>query len=239
MVPSKNSARNKTRDSLWQRFPQFRLLVEASLWSADATHFGDEIKRLNAWADMYHMDVADGHFVPGFLFYADLVAALRPLTSRPFHVHLMTDNPCKHIADFAAAGADIISVQAENGPLVPSALEMIHQLNIAAGLVLGLDMLLETIQPWLKQVELVVLMGTPLGVKGLPPSEGIYARVEKMKELLAAAGMDKQVKVFVDGGIREDTVPRLRSAGADGVVAGSLVFKSPDISRTFEWLHTL
>jgi len=239
MLPGKNSAKNKARDSLWQRFPQSRLLVEASLWSADATRFGDEIKRLDVWADMYHMDVADGHFVPGFLFYADLVAALRPLTSRPFHVHLMTDNPCKHIADFVAAGADVISVQAENGPLVPPALEMIHQLNIAAGLVLGLDIPLETVQPWFKQVELVVLMGTPLGVKGLPPSEGIYARVGKMKELLAAAGMDKQVKVFVDGGIREETVPRLRSAGADGVVAGSLVFKSPDINRTFQWLHTL
>jgi ribulose-phosphate 3-epimerase len=224
---------------IWRSLPASRLLVEASLWSADATHFADEIQRVDALTDMYHIDVSDGHFVPGFLFFADLVAALRPLTSRPFHVHLMTTNPLNHVADFVGAGADLISVHAENGPLAPAALDAIRRAGISAGLVLGLDVQPETITPYLELVSMVLVMGTPMGVKGVKPSEYVYERVRKIKTIVAQAGLIEQVKVFADGGIREHTVPLLRSAGADGVVAGSLIFKSANLEETFKWLKGL
>jgi ribulose-phosphate 3-epimerase len=228
-----------TKQGIWQHLPHDRLIVEISLWSADFTHLADEIKRVDAFADMYHIDVSDGYFVPGLLFFADLVAALRPLTSRPFHVHLMTNNPLAHIAHFVSAGADLISVHAENGPIVPAALETIRNAGIAAGLVLGLDVQPEAIAPYLELIDLGLIMGTPMGVKGVKPSKYVYDRVKRMKSLISQEGLDAQVKVFADGGIREHTAPKLRSAGADGIVAGSLVFKSANLSETFNWLHGL
>jgi ribulose-phosphate 3-epimerase len=227
------------KPAIWQRLPQDRLIVEVSLWSADVTRLADEIKRVDAFADMYHIDVSDGHFVPGFLFFADLVKAIRPLTSRPFHVHLMTTNPLAHIADFVSAGADLISVHAENGTMVPAALDTIRKQGIATGLVLGLDVQPETIAPYLEQVNLVLMMGTPIGVKGVKPSSFVYDRVRKMKTLISQEGLVEQVKVFADGGIRENTVPKLHFAGADGVIAGSIVFKSANLKETFDWLHGL
>lgn len=225
--------------NFWRQMPSSRLLVEVSLWSADFTHFAEEIRRIDAYADLYHIDVSDGHFVPGFLFFADLVTALRPLTGRPFHVHLMTTNPLDHVADFVSAGANLITVHAENGPLAPAALEAARRAGAATGLALGLDILPETVEPYLDLVDLVLIMGTPMGVKGVKPSRYVFERVLQMKAMVRKAGLEEQVKVFVDGGIRENTVPNLRASGADGIIAGSLAFKSANLDETFNWLHGL
>ncbi len=230
---------DSAKQLIWQQLPRDRLIVEVSLWSADFTRLADEIQRVDAFADMYHIDVSDGYFVPGFLFFADLVAALRPLTARPFHVHLMTTNPLAHIAHFVSAGADLITIHAENGPIVPAALEAIRHMGIVAGLAIGLDVQPEAIAPYLELVNLVLIMGTPMGVKGVKPSSYLYDRVKKMKTLISQQELSNQVKVFADGGIREHTVPKLRSSGADGVVAGSIVFKSTSLSETFNWFHEL
>ena len=225
--------------NFWRQMPSSRLLVEVSLWSADFTHFAEEIRRIDAYADLYHIDVSDGHFVPGFLFFADLVTALRPLTRRPFHVHLMTTNPLDHVADFVSAGANLITVHAENGPLVPAALEAARRAGAATGLALGLDILPETVEPYLDLVDLVLIMGTPMGVKGVKHSRYVFERVLQTKAMVRKAGLEEQVKVFVDGGIRENTVPNLRASGADGIIAGSLAFKSDNLNETFNWLHGL
>lgn len=225
--------------NFWKQMPSSRLLVEVSLWSADFTHLADEIKRVDAYADMYHIDVSDGHFVPGFLFFADLVAALRPLTEKPFHVHLMTTNPLNHIEDFYAAGANMITLHAENGPLAPAALAAAHQIGAASGLALGLDVIPETIEPYFDLLDMILVMGTPMGVKGVKPSPYVFDRIKKIKAMVARAGLDDQIKVFADGGIRDNTVPKLYSAGADGVIAGSLAFKSSNLEETFSWLHGL
>jgi ribulose-phosphate 3-epimerase len=225
--------------NFWKQMPSSRLLVEASLWSADFSHLADEIERVDAYADMYHIDVSDGHFVPGFLFFADLVAALRPLTEKPFHVHLMTTNPLDHIEDFFAAGANMITLHAENGPMAPAALAAAQHAGAATGLALGLDIMPETIEPYLDLLDMVLVMGTPMGVKGVKPSPFVFDRIKKIKAMIARAGLEEEIKVFADGGIRENTVPKLYSAGADGVIAGSLAFKSSNLEETFGWLHGL
>jgi ribulose-phosphate 3-epimerase len=227
------------KEFIWKQLSSPRLLVEASLWSADFTCFSDEMRRIDPFVDMYHIDVSDGHFVPGFLFFADLVAALRPLTKRPFHVHFMTTNPMDHVKDFVAAGADIVTIHAENGPIAPATLDTIRSAGAAPGLALGLDVIPETIEPYLELVNLVLVMGTPMGVKGVKPSPYVYDRVRRIKAMIQKAGLSEKVKVFADGGIRDNTVPNLRTAGADGVVAGSLAFKSTDLNKTFDWLHGL
>ena len=224
---------------IWDAFPTDRLIVEVSLWSADFTRFGEEIARMDPYADMYHIDVSDGHFVPGLLFFADLVAALRPLTKKPFHVHLMTDNPLLHIDDFLQAGADILTVQAENGPLAPVALQKIRERGASAGVAVGLDVSPERILPYLEMVDLILMMNTPLGVKGVEPSRLAYARIKQIREILVASGYHNDVKIAADGGIRQHSVPELRDNGADIIVAGSLVFKSQELPHTIAWLHAL
>jgi ribulose-phosphate 3-epimerase len=225
--------------SYWDKYPTDRLLVEASLWSADFTCFGTEIARVDPYADLYHIDVSDGHFVPGFLFFADLVAALRPLTDRDFHVHLMTTDPLTHVDDFIQAGANLITVHAENGPLAPAALQKIRGLGGAAGISLGLGVSPESILPYLELVDLILMMGTPMGVKGVEPSGLAFARLQRIKCYVEAAGFGERIKVAADGGIRAHTVPELRRAGADIVVAGSLIFKGEQLGETIHWLHGL
>lgn len=223
----------------WELFPVDRLLVEASLWSADFTRFGEEIRRVDAYADLYHIDVSDGYFVPGLLFFADLLAGLRPLTNRPFHVHLMVNNPLAFIPDFIQAGANLITVHAENGPLAFAALNMARQMGAAGGLSLGLDVPPEQVLPFLDQIEVVLMMGTPMGVKGVEPSRLAALRIQRLRQVIEGEGFSGKVKIAADGGIRRHTVPELRAAGADLVIGGSLVFKSNDLEETFDWLHGL
>ncbi len=225
--------------SFWSRFPDTSLLAEASLWSADFTRLGAEIERVDAHVDLYHIDVADAHFVPGLLFFPDLVAALRPLTKRPFHVHLMTDNPLSLIDDFADAGADMISVHAENGSHVPACLDKIARRGLAAGLALGLDVPLSSVIPSLESISILVLMGTPMGVKGKDLSRLATRRIMDARSLLAEQNAEKTVRIESDGGIRTNTVPALREAGAQLIVMGSLAFKSKDIAGTMSWVRSL
>ncbi len=225
--------------SYWSRFPGNGLLTEASLWSADQTRFADEIGRVDAHVDLYHIDVTDAHFVPGLLFFPDLVAALRPLTARPFHVHLMVEDPISLVDDFVDAGANLITVHAENGSRVPSTLERILHRGCAAGLALGLDVPVASIAPCLESLSVIVLMGTPMGVKGKSLSPLAAPRVAEARSLLTELGAEAAVRVESDGGIRPETVPTLRRAGTQIIVMGSLIFKSPEIEKTIAWVRSL
>ena len=107
--------------------PRTRLLAEFSLWSADLAALADDVRRVDPFVDLYHVDVADGRFAPSFLFFPDQVARIRKLTAKPIHVHLMVEDDIvlAQIRQFAEAGADLITVHAENGTVVPAALELI------------------------------------------------------------------------------------------------------------------
>jgi ribulose-phosphate 3-epimerase len=225
--------------AFWDNFDGGRLLAEVSLWSADFTCLGYEIERIDPFADLYHIDASDAHFVPGLLFFPDLVAALRGLTRKSFHVHLMAQRPLDLIADFARAGANVISIHAENGSQVVPALKRIRDLGLAAGLALSLETPLVAAVPYIEQIDLVILMGTALGVKGQDLSPLAVPRIGQMAVLLHEHGVDGRVKIEADGAIREHTVPALRASGADLVVMGSLAFKSQDLDQTFAWLHNL
>ena len=223
----------------WENNPPERLLGEASLWSADFSRLGDEIRRVDDYVDFYHIDVCDAHFVPQLLFFPDLVASLRPLTRKPFHVHLMVENPLILIDDFARAGANLISIHSENGPLVPASIQRIHDLRLGVGLAIGLDIPLENVLPYLDQLDLVLLMGTPMGVKGQSLSHLACPRIARMRGLLEQNGLTKNIRIGADGGIRLQTVPDLCASGADNVVMGSLLFKNDDPQHIMSWIHSL
>lgn len=221
------------------RFPdRTRLLADVSLWSADLANLAVEIGRLEPFADSFHLDVADAHFAPSLVFFPDLVRALRPLTKRPLHVHLMVQRPTAVIREFVASGADLITVHAENEKSeLCASFEAIRRAGCGLGLALRLDTPLETAVPYLDAIDAWLLLGTAIGVKG----QGLAP--EACGRLTAAARMlsERQGRVLLiaDGGIRTESVPLLRCAGADAIVPGSLVFQSRNLAETFEWLHAL
>jgi ribulose-phosphate 3-epimerase len=222
----------------WQDLPRTRLLADISLWSADLANLAAGIARVEPFADSFHLDVSDAHFAPSLLFFPDLIRALRPLTQRPFHVHLMVERPATMIEELVASGADVITVQAEVGKSeAAAAIEAILRAGRSAGLALRLDTPVAVSEPYLDRIEALLLLGTALGVKGqdLAP--------EACDRLASAASMlgDRRarVRLIADGGIRSHTVPLLRRAGADVIVPGSLVFQSQNLVETFSWLRAL
>jgi ribulose-phosphate 3-epimerase len=223
----------------WARLPVERLLVDVSLWSADLTRLADEVARIAPYADLFHLDVTDAHFAPGLIFFPDLVAQLRPLTTTPFHVHLMVERPADLALPFAEAGADLITVHVETGSQVGAALDLIRQQGAEAGLAIKLETPLEAAWPYLDRVSIVVMMGTALGIKGVGLADDACPRLEVMRRHLADRGLTERVKIMADGGLREHTVPLLRTAGADAISPGSLIFKSADLPKTLAWLHAL
>lgn len=224
--------------SIWTTLPTERLLADYSLWSAQLGNLSESVAATEDYADLYHLDVADAHFVPGLLFFPDLVAALRPLTQKPFHVHLMTEKPETLVQDFLSAGADIVTVHAENKS-AEEAIKLIRDAGKAVGLAVQLETPVAEVERFLPDLDLVVVMGTRLGIKGVGLDDQAAPRIREIKQLLAKHGLSDTVKVSADGGIRTHTVSQLRDAGADMITPGSLVFKSDDLGETTRWLHKL
>lgn len=225
--------------TFWNSFPSNRLLAEVSLWSARLHSLKEDMARVEPYVDLYHIDVTDAHFAPGLIFFPDLVAALRPLSPKPFHVHLMVENPLSLIDDFASAGANIITIHAENGDQIEPALNRIHEHGLLAGLALQLSTPPEAVLPHLDHLSIVTMMSTLLGIKGVGLDDSALPRIRAMRALLHERGCEDRVKIANDGGNRAHTVPLIRAAGADTIVPGSLVFGSSNLAETFAWLHSL
>ncbi|MEP7453896.1 ribulose-phosphate 3-epimerase [Phyllobacterium sp. SB3] len=221
-----------------ETLPFDRLLAEFSLWSADLGQLAGEIDRVDSAVDIYHIDVADGHFSPAMLFFPDLVSVCRKRTVKPLHVHLMVSDSIlpDQIRQFADSGADLISVHAENSNL-ESVLQLIENLGLKAGLVLQLQTSVSAFVPCINQISMVTLLGTRIGVKGQSLDSQAGARLQAAKQLIANQNPPHRVLLAADGGIREETVPDLRKAGADTVVMGSLAFNSDDLEARIAWVH--
>jgi ribulose-phosphate 3-epimerase len=208
------------------------------MWSADLSRLADDLARIASHADILHIDAADGVFAPAFLFFPDLVARLRALTALPIHVHLMVDDRVllAQAAQFAEAGADLVSVHAENAK-AGEALDAIAARGIFCGVVLRVDTPVAAAAPFLARADMLTLLGTALGVKGQGLDPSAEARLREAKALVAGAG--GRAILAADGGIREQTVPRLRAAGAETVVMGSLAFGAPDLGARMAWIRGL
>ncbi len=229
-----------SRAQLLQQLPKERLLAELSVWSADLTNLAADFLRVDELADIYHIDVADGHFAPAMLFFPDLVAALRKVTRKPLHVHLMVADSIllEQIDQFAEAGADIISIQGENQP-IEAALARIEQHGCAAGIVLQLHTPVSDLTPYLSRLTFVTLLGTRMGVKGQGLADEACGRLQQARRLIQDSPAQQHIFLAADGAIREHTVPELRRSGADTVVMGSLAFSVPDYPATISWLRAL
>lgn len=224
-----------------EALPRDRLLGEFSLWSADLINMEADLKRIENHVDLHHIDVADARFTPGFLFFPDLVARIATATAKPIHVHLMVEAAIveEQTRQFVEAGADLISVHAENGEAGLNAIAIAKDMGAAAGVVLRLETPVEALIRFLPHVSFVTLLGTLIGVKGQSLSEKACDRLAEARALMRAAGREDQIVLAADGGIREQTVPLLRAAGAETVVLGSLAFGDEDLAGRIKWLHGL
>jgi ribulose-phosphate 3-epimerase len=221
--------------------PRDRLIAEFSVWSADLVRLADDLSRVDRHVDILHIDVADGHFSPAMLFFPDLVAAVRKVSSRPIHIHLMVDDSIilSQIEQFADAGADLISIHVENASVAKAALDLLDRLGIAAGMVLKVDTPVEQVKPYLKRLRFVTLLGTAIGVKGQGLNDKAGDRLLRARQLIDKAGVGRRIILAADGGIREHTVPLLRQSRAETVVLGSLAFNAPSLEERMTWLREL
>uniref|UniRef100_UPI00178014D5 D-allulose-6-phosphate 3-epimerase n=1 Tax=Mesorhizobium mediterraneum TaxID=43617 RepID=UPI00178014D5 len=175
--------------------PRNRLLGEFSLWSADLANMERDLKRIDPFVDLHHIDVADARFTPGFLFFPDLVARIAGLTARPIHVHLMVEAEIveEQTRQFIEAGADLVSVHAENGEAGLRAVRLAHDLGAEAGVVLRLETPVAAVMPFLSQVAFVTLLGTSIGVKGQSLSDQACPRLIEARTLMRQAGREADI----------------------------------------------
>ena len=241
MMGGQSKPRAGTPAEMFAALPDDRLLAEFSLWSADLVRMAEDVARVDDFVDIYHADVADGHFSPAMLLFPDLIAQLRPLTGKPIHVHLMVADGAlaDQIDQFAEAGADIISIHAENGD-PETALDRISARGVAAGMVLQLHTPVASAARWLDRLSMLTLLGTRMGIKGVGLDLAAEPRLVEARRMIddRATGHQKtRVLLAADGGIREHTVPGLRRSGADTIVMGSLAFGAGDLAGRMAWVH--
>src|SRR5258706_5532578 len=158
---------NKPADDWFDRLPSDRPIAEFSLWSADLLRMGEELKRIRPYADLLHVDVADGHFAPSLLLFPDLVARVRAASDIPMQVHLMVADSVltSQIDQFADAGADVITVHCECAGVASGALDHIKRRGPLAGLALRVETPVSELAPHIGQVHFLTLLGTAIGVK--------------------------------------------------------------------------
>lgn len=213
------------------------LKASLSLWSADLSNLESEIKRSETYADYYHLDVADGRYAPTLLFFPDLVKSIRPHTRVPFEVHLICESPEKWIEPFHEAGADRIVFYPDTVENPDRILRMIADRGMEVGVSLAVNQAVQELDPYWKKIDLVVVLGTEVGIKGVVDvASGTYEKIEGLVREREARGLDFEIEA--DGAIRRETVPRLKRAGADLVVPGSLMFGN-DMKAMRKWMDDL
>ena len=199
--------------------------IAPSILAADFSQLGTEIQKLDeSGADYIHIDIMDGHFVPNITMGPVVVEALRPLSKKPFDVHLMIEPADPFLTAFAAAGADIITIHVEAGPHLARSLQHIRELGKRAGVSLNPSTPASAIEFVLDAVDLILVMTVNPGFGGQNFLPSQLSKITQVREMIGSRAIDLEV----DGGINPSTAKQVVEAGANVLVAGSSIFNGPN-----------
>ena len=203
------------------------MIIAPSILAADFLHLSKDVDIVNEHADIFHLDIMDGTFVPNISFGFPVVEAIAKEARKPMDVHLMIVHPEKYVERFAKAGASMISFHYEAAlEESDTVIDLIHSFNVKAGIVINPDCPVEKIFPYLGKVDYVLLMSVFAGFGGQKFIETTYDRVKAVKKELKRIG--SKALIEVDGGVSPQNAGKLAKAGVDILVAGSAVFRAED-----------
>ncbi len=209
--------------------------IAPSILSADFSRLGDEVRAVEkAGADVIHVDVMDGHFVPNITIGPLVVQGLKKLTSLPLDVHLMIENPERYIEAFAQAGSDWITVHAEVCPHLKRMIKKIRQLKVRPGIVLKPATSLKILYPVLDEIDLVLIMSVNPGFGGQSFIPSTLKKIERLRRIIDQNQYPFEIEV--DGGVKIENIGGVSKAGGDIFVVGTGIFKTKDYEET---IHTL
>jgi ribulose-phosphate 3-epimerase len=204
-----------------------KIKIAPSILSADFAKLGEQVtEATKAGADLIHIDVMDGHFVPQITFGAIVVSAIRKYTNLPLDVHLMVESPEEQIPQFVMAGADIITIHVEPCAHVHRVIQMIKNSGVKAGISLNPATSLSMIDEILTEVDMVLVMTVNPGFGGQTFIENTMDKIARLRAELDRRNLN--VEIEVDGGINSKTAPRVVKCGATALVAGAAIFSSED-----------
>ena len=210
--------------------------IAPSILSADFSRLGDEVRAVEkAGADVIHVDVMDGHFVPNITVGPLVVQGLKKLTSLPLDVHLMIEKPERYIEVFAQAGSNWITIHAEVCPHLKRMIKKIRQLNVRPGIVLKPATSLKTLYPILDDIDLVLIMSVNPGFGGQFFIPSALKKIEKLRKIVDQNSYPLEIEV--DGGVKIENIKEVSKAGGDIFVVGTGIFKTKDYEETIRKLR--